>query len=89
MEKIVVCGYGTVGRKVVEELKKSNVEFCVIDRKKEVFKAVDFKYIVGDSMKKEVLTAAEVKDAGMLIVSTDTDETNKRCGTIRWGHRTF
>jgi Trk K+ transport system NAD-binding subunit len=33
MTKVVVCGYGTVGRKVVEELKKAKVDYTVIDRK--------------------------------------------------------
>ena len=60
MEKIVVCGYGTVGRKVVEELKKVGVDLHVIDRKEEVFRNVNFKYIVGDSKNKDVLKAAEV-----------------------------
>jgi voltage-gated potassium channel len=76
MNKIVVCGYGTVGRKVVEELKKAGVEYCVIDKNEEVFKRVDFKYIVGDSMRKEVLKAAEAEKADILIASTNTDETN-------------
>jgi voltage-gated potassium channel len=76
MNKIVVCGYGTVGRKVVEELKKAGVEYYVIDKNEEVFKKADFKYIVGDSMRKEVLMAAEVEKANILIASTNTDETN-------------
>lgn len=76
MVKIVVCGFGTVGRKVVEELKKVGVDYCVIDRKGEVFKDEVFKYIVGDSMKKRVLKAAGVGAAEMMIAATDTDETN-------------
>jgi voltage-gated potassium channel len=76
MNKIVVCGYGTVGRKVVEELKKAGGGYCCIDRNEEVFKRADFKYIVGDSMKKEVLKAAEAEKADMLIASANTDETN-------------
>ncbi|MEE9151609.1 MAG: TrkA family potassium uptake protein [Thermoplasmata archaeon] len=76
MSKIVVCGYGTVGRKVVEELKKAKVEFCVIDRNEEVFKRADFKYIVGDSMRKEVLKAAWAETADILIASANTDEIN-------------
>jgi voltage-gated potassium channel len=76
MTRIVVCGYGTVGRKVVLELKKTDVEFCVIDKNEEAFKRVDFKYIVGDSMKKEILKAAQTETADILIASTNTDETN-------------
>jgi len=76
MTRVVVCGYGTVGRKVVLELKKTDVEFCVIDKNEESFKRVDFKYIVGDSMKKEILKAAQTETADILIASTNTDETN-------------
>jgi voltage-gated potassium channel len=76
MSKIVICGYGTVGRKVVEELKKTNAEFCVIDKREDVFKKARFKHIVGDSMRKEVLKDANVDSADILIAATDTDETN-------------
>ncbi len=76
MNKVVVCGYGTVGRKVVRELKKTGRKCCVIDKNKEVFKDVDFEYIVGDSMKKEVLSTAGIEGVDMLIASTDTDESN-------------
>ncbi|UCE73150.1 MAG: TrkA family potassium uptake protein [Methanomassiliicoccales archaeon] len=76
MTKVIVCGYGTVGRKVVEELRKAGVNYCVIDRKSEVFKDEVFKYIVGDSMKKRVLKAAGASSAQFLIACTDTDETN-------------
>lgn len=76
MDKIVVCGYGAVGKKVVHELRKAGVEFFVIDRKAEVFHNVDFKYIVGDSKRKDVLKAAGCIDANILIAACDTDETN-------------
>jgi voltage-gated potassium channel len=76
MTRVVVCGYGTVGRKVVLELKKTDVEFCVIDKNEEAFRRVDFKYIVGDSMKKEILKAAQTETADILIASANTDETN-------------
>lgn len=76
MTKVVVCGYGTVGRKVVSELRKAQVDCCVIDLKPDVFKDEVFKYIVGDSMKKKVLKAAGTSGAEVLIACTNTDETN-------------
>jgi voltage-gated potassium channel len=76
MVKIVVCGYGTVGRKVVEELRRVGVDFGVIERKSEVLRTVNFKHIMGDSKKKEVLKKAGVDSAEVLIACTDTDETN-------------
>ncbi len=76
MTKVVICGFGSVGKKVVEELKKAKVDCTVIDRKSEVFKDEVFKYIVGDSMKKSVLKAAGVSGAEILIACCDTDETN-------------
>ncbi|UCF08450.1 MAG: NAD-binding protein [Thermoplasmata archaeon] len=76
MVQVVVCGFGTVGRKVVSELRKAGVDYCVIDRKPDVFKDEVFKYIVGDSMKKKVLKAAGASSAEVLIACTNTDETN-------------
>jgi len=76
MVQVVVCGFGTVGRKVVSELRKAQVDYCVIDRKSDVFKDEVFKYIVGDSMKKKVLKAAGASSAEVLIACTSTDETN-------------
>lgn len=76
MVQVVVCGFGTVGRKVVSELRKAQVDYCVIDRKADVFKDEVFKYIVGDSMKKKVLKAAGASSAEVLIACTSTDETN-------------
>jgi voltage-gated potassium channel len=76
MVQVVVCGYGTVGRKAVSELRKAQVDYCVIDRRSEVFKDEVFKYIVGDSMKKKVLKAAGAGSAEVLIACTSTDETN-------------
>ncbi len=76
MDKIVVCGYGAVGKKVVHELRKAGVDFFVIDRKADVFRNADFKHIVGDSKRKDVLKAAGCEDADILIAACDTDETN-------------
>jgi voltage-gated potassium channel len=76
MDKIVVCGYGAVGKKVVHELRKAQADIYVIDKRAEVFRNVDFKNIVGDSKRKDVLKAAGCESADILIAATDTDETN-------------
>jgi voltage-gated potassium channel len=76
MDKIVVCGYGAVGKKVAHELRKAGVDFYVIDKRAEVFRNVDFKHIVGDSKRKDVLKAAGCESASILIAACDTDETN-------------
>jgi voltage-gated potassium channel len=76
MDKIVVCGYGAVGKKVVHELRKAQADIFVIDKRAEVFRNVDFKHIVGDSKRKDVLKAAGCDSANILIAATDTDETN-------------
>jgi voltage-gated potassium channel len=76
MVQIVLCGYGAVGRKVGDELRKAKVEFCAVDRSEDVFRNAPFPHIVGDSSRKDVLKAAGVEDASMLIATADTDETN-------------
>jgi voltage-gated potassium channel len=65
-----------VGKKVVRELRKANSDFFVIDKRAEVFRNADFKHIVGDSKRKDVLKAAGCESATILIAACNTDETN-------------
>ena len=62
----IVCGYGTVGAKVVDVLAESNVPFVVIDsdpKKVERVKELGYKVLEGDATLSRVLRDASVDTA--------------------------
>jgi len=73
---IIVCGFGTVGKKAAEFLALSGRETLGIDVNEKMFENHMGKYIIGDAKKEEVLKKADVEKASTLIVCTDSDETN-------------
>ncbi len=76
MVGILVCGYGTVGRKVVEELRRAGTDFCVIDKDENTLKDQKIKSVVGDASREEVLKTAGINDANVLIACAGRDDTN-------------
>ena len=85
--RIVVVGAGQVGSSIAESLAAEH-DVVVIDvdaeRVDELTYAVDVLTIRGDGTDVEVLEEAGVREADMLIASTDEDETNiVICGTAK------
>ena len=75
----IVCGFGRVGRTVVEELERDGVPYLVIDkaegREHELLDAVSA-YFIGDATKREDLEAAGINRARALISAVDDDAEN-------------
>lgn len=75
----IVCGFGRVGRTVVEELERDGVPYLVIDkseaREHELLDSVSA-YFIGDATKKEDLEAAGIARARALISAVDDDAEN-------------
>jgi voltage-gated potassium channel len=75
----IVCGFGRVGRTVVEELERDGVPYLVIDksdaREHELLDAVST-YFIGDATKREDLEAAGINRARALISAVDDDAEN-------------
>ena len=75
----IVCGFGRVGRTVVEELERDGVPYLVIDkaegREHELLDAVSA-YFIGDATKREDLQAAGIDRARALISAVDDDAEN-------------
>ncbi len=75
----IVCGFGRVGRTVVEELERDGVPYVVIDknegREHELLDAVSA-YFIGDATKREDLEAAGIHRARALISAVDDDAEN-------------
>lgn len=75
----IVCGFGRVGRTVIEELERDGVAYLVIDkdeaREHELLDSVST-YFIGDATKREDLEAAGIHRAKALISCVDDDAEN-------------
>ncbi len=67
-ERVIVCGYGTVGYSVTEALRREGIEVTVVDRQKK--NGVD---VVGDVNDPETHQRARVADAETVILALDED----------------
>ena len=72
---IIVCGYGTIGRSAVRELREMGAAFTVVDIGQQIPREQEC-FIRGDAGREDVLVAAGVADAEAIIVSTGSDATN-------------
>ena len=70
---VVICGLGRVGSLVAQELRQHEVPFTVVDldpRTLDEWRAEGYHTVLGSSDREEVLRAARVPQAGMLVVTT-------------------
>lgn len=79
----IVCGAGTTGIHVIEELLHTHTSFCVIDTNEarllelaERFGQDKFFYVVGDAADDEVLQAAGVERAACVVAALHDDKDN-------------
>jgi len=72
-ERLVVVGYGDVGKSIVDELKQARVKFVVVDRNEDVLLDKGFDYVVGDGSNEEILKRAGVASASTIIIALDID----------------
>ena len=67
-ERVVVCGYGTVGYSVTEALREQGIEVTVVDLEEKA--GVD---VVGDVTDPETLERARIREAETVILALDED----------------
>ena len=70
---VVICGLGRVGSLVAQELRMHNVPFTVVDldpRTLDEWRTDGYHTVLGSSDRVEVLRAARVPQAGLLVVTT-------------------
>ncbi len=70
---VVICGLGRVGSLVAQELRQHDVPFTVVDldpRTLDEWRNNGYHTVLGSSDREEVLRAARVPQAGMLVIST-------------------
>lgn len=79
----IVCGYGVIGERVVEELEAVKKDFVVIERAPERIKVLEsrgFKFfkgaIQGDASHEDVLREAYIEKAKNLILTSKDDANN-------------
>ena len=70
---VVICGLGRVGSLVAQELRQHDVPFTVVDldpRSLDEWRSEGYHTVLGSSDREEVLRAARVPQAGLLVVTT-------------------
>ena len=76
---VIVCGYGIVGTKIIEQLLEKGVCFIIIDTdasKVERLRAVGYNVVLGDATKSSVLREAGIEGAKAIAVVLDNDAKN-------------
>ncbi len=76
---VIVCGYGTVGQKVIDVLYEHSVRFVVIEldpKKVEHLKELGYNVVEGDATYSKVLKSAGIDNAKAIAVVMDDDAKN-------------
>jgi voltage-gated potassium channel len=75
----IVCGYGRMGRHVVDELRAQNMPFVVIELDREKVQHISrlgYPALHGDASNEENLSAARIEHARSLVTAASTDAEN-------------
>jgi voltage-gated potassium channel len=82
-DHMVVCGAGTTGRHIIEELLKIEASVVAIDQNEEELQAIrakypraDFAYLVGDATDDDVMANANLTSARGLVAALASDKDN-------------
>lgn len=73
---IIVCGFGRMGKVIVEEISKSRSDFVIIEKNLKKLKQIEssnYNFIEGDATHDEVLIKANIKDAKTIVSLVDND----------------
>src|ERR1700733_13926508 len=82
-DHVVVCGAGSTGRNVIEELIATGVPVIAIDQRESELKEIaakfpkaQFTYIVGDATDDDIIAQANLGDARGLVAALSSDKDN-------------
>lgn len=78
-EHVIVCGFGRLGRAVVEELKRHQVPMVVIESdpaREPELSASGLLYVIGSALEETVIEEAGVRTARAVVVATASDADN-------------
>ncbi len=75
----IVCGYGRMGRQVIDDLKRRSEPFVLIDQDPELEERLlemNIPFVIGDATRDETLHRAGIKRARGLVSALNTDPDN-------------
>jgi voltage-gated potassium channel len=75
-DHVILCGWGRVGRAIARSLRAEKAEVVVVDNAAERIAMVDGPYVQGDARDEEVLRAAGIFRARVLITALNADPDN-------------
>jgi len=82
-EHVIVCGAGSTGRNVIEELLKSNIPVIAIDVHEgelrelaDKFPKAEFSYVVGDATDDDVISQTNLGNARGIVAALSSDKDN-------------
>src|SRR5436305_2780958 len=78
-DHIIICGYGRVGRRAVEEFRGSSIPYVILDHSDDALAAArehEDLFLQGDGANDDDLTRAGIHHARGLIVASDDDADN-------------
>ena len=76
---VIVCGYGIVGSKIVEQLLEGGVSFVIVDtdtQKTEMLRGMGYNVVSGDATRSSVLREAGIEGARAVAAVLDNDAKN-------------
>lgn len=78
--KIIICGCGKVGSKIIEIMLEHKHELTVIDRDADVFRQLeaipDIQFIAGSIVDQDILVKAGIENADVFLALTNDDNAN-------------
>ncbi len=78
-EHYIVCGYGRMGKVIVEGLEEHNVSFVIVENNPEEIENIiekNYLYVEGDATNDETLLEAGIKNARGLVAVVQSDSDN-------------
>jgi voltage-gated potassium channel len=76
---VIVCGYGIVGRKIVDMLVENKIDFVIVEiseAKAKQLKEIGYKVVCGDATSAAVLKNASIHTAKVMAIVMDNDAKN-------------
>jgi voltage-gated potassium channel len=73
---VIVCGYGQVGRSIVQIVRNADRPVVVVDRVESRCESCGEPFVVGDATDDDVLRQAGIERASTLVLATDNDVDN-------------
>ncbi|MGC8669561.1 MAG: NAD-binding protein [Candidatus Micrarchaeia archaeon] len=76
---VIVCGFGILGRKIVDVLAEHGVKFLIVDidpKVMSIIKEYGYEYVEGDATRSKVLREANIENAKAIAIALDDDAKN-------------